>query len=386
MKKTTTSRIIAWIASLAVSISIFGIVMIDAQATETSVVKYQKVTSYEDFLDCIVNEEAPECEDSGYLFAGWYYYKDGEVGKPIYDSSEITDKSTEIAAKFVAARLTGIACQIRADATLDNVTSTKLRIVSTVDSGNYSKVGFNVYGRRQNADGTYKNWVMYEHNDAEGYVAESDKVYSGLYVYECDENGELQQTGEIKYPKDVFGADAEGFKFTTMSLSSIARANYSTIVAIKPYWITLDGTYVEGVGEYNRVQDGIDDIVNISVNLQTASNIAAGRLNVTYNASNFDYVGAEYGRVFEEMQFEAPVVVNNIGTIKCVGHVANVSENVENPNDIFVNLRFKKTPSNKLNRGEALFEIVLPESETDVWFCDRKEKPVTDVEVWDVYY
>ena len=202
----------------------------------------------------------------------------------------------------------------------------------------------------------------------------------------CDENGELQQTGEIKYPKDVFGADAEGFKFTTMSLSSIAKANYSTIVAIKPYWITLDGTYVEGVGEYNRVQDGIDDIVNISVNLQTASNIAAGRFNVTYNASNFDYVGAEYGRVFEEMQFEAPVVVNNIGTIKCVGHVANVSENVENPNDIFVNLRFKKTPSNKLNRGEALFEIVLPESETDVWFCDRKEKPVTDVEVWDVYY
>lgn len=376
MKKLYVKRIITGILSLAVVSSIFAGVVENVQATETTinVVKYQEV-KYEDFEKCFNQKEAPECtlegETSGYLFAGWY--KQNGTEAEAIASDEGIDETTTIIAKFVPARLTGVACQNGADVEEASVTSTDLRIVSAVDSLNYSEVGFNVYGREKNEDGTYDEWLMYGYGaDRE---AKSSTVYSGLYVYNMVD-GEAVKEGEPKTTADIFGENAEGFKFTTMNLTGIPKASYNTIVSIKPYWVTLDGTYVEGIGEFNRVQDGINDIVNISVNLKNASAIAAGMLNVRY-PSNFEFVEAECGRVFEEMSFNADDTTN--GIVKCVGHVSG-DENTENPNDVYVNLRFKN--NSDLQPGEAQFAITVPEKA----FCNMEEAIVTDVEAWDVRY
>lgn len=376
MKKAYVKRIITGIVSLAVVSSIFVAVVDNVQATEatTNVVKYQSVT-YDEFEKYFPEQKAPKCiltdETSGYLFAGWYK-QDGTKAEAIASAKGI-DETTTIVAKFVPARLTGVACQNGADVEVTDVTSTDLRIVSAVDSLNYSEVGFNVYGREKNEDGTYDEWLMY------GYGAEreakSSTVYSGLYVYKM-ENGEPVREETPKTTADIFGEDAEGFKFTTMNLSGIPKASYSTIVSIKPYWVTLDGTYVEGIGEFNRVQDGIDDIVNISVNLKHAPAIAAGMLNVTY-PSNFEFLEAECGRVFEEMSFNADDTANRI--VKCIGHVSG-NENAKNPNDVYVNLRFRETT--ELQPGEAGFAITVPQEA----FCNIEETIVTDVKAWDVRY
>ena len=227
-----------------------------------------------------------------------------------------------------------------------------------------------MYGRKLNEEtGKYNEWLMYRYGSDR--QAQSTKVYSGLRVY----SSETDYT--VKSPADIFGTDAEGFKFTTMLLRKIPSTDYDTIISIRPYWITMDGTYVEGMGEFDRVNDNADKIVNISVNLKQASAIAAGLLQVKYDTSNFTYQNADYGRVFEEMEIAEP----EAGTIKCVGNVSNTTSNSANPNDVYVNLRFKKTESNTLAAGEAVFAVTIPENN----FCNINEEYV-NVTTSDVRY
>lgn len=377
MRNKVEKRILATIIAFAVAISGF-LYMPEKKtlAAEEDVVRYQPV-AYSIFEDCITNKKAPECElsntsddNQGYLFAGWYT-TEGTVIKSV---SEVKQGATDITAKFVAAHLAGVACQVRADIKNESVEKTNLRIVSAVDSANYEAVGFNIYGRHDNdKDGIYTEWLMYRYDAAS--KAESKKVYTGLQVYKADAEGKLVADGAPKTPADVFGPEAEGFYFTTMSLNGIPKASYGTTVVIKPYWITLDGTVVEGLGEFNRVQDSIDGIVNISVNLKDVTDIAAGMLNIKYDEQKFVYQEAECGRVFEEMDF-----AQDGNTIKCIGNVSTV-KNAAEPNDIYVNLRFAKTDVNDLQLGQAEFTVeVLKEG-----FCDINEKIVA-VTAWDVKY
>lgn len=389
MRNKTTKRILSCLLMLAVILSGVTLVPTDAKAASSSVVQYQKVEAT-DFADKIAKHEAPACDmeqlsadASGYLFGGWFQFiDDNTVGTAITTVAEAGNVGY-VYAKFVPARLTGVSCQVGVDAETAN--STNLRVVSTVDSTNYKAVGFNVYGREKDTNGTY-DWTMYEYKLDDSNQAQSTKVYSGLQTYKFDTDGTTIIKGDIKKPEDIFGTDATGFKFTTMSLSGISNATdttegyYDTTIVIKPYWITLDGTYVEGTGEFNRVNDSpnitaTENIINISVNLKDADALAAGLLNVEYSNQNFTFVEAECGRVFEEMEF---VPSGNI--IKCVGNVSEIA-NSETPNDIYVNLRFKKTDTNALAVGNAEFTVTVPEN----GFCNIGESFV-DVAAWDVRY
>lgn len=345
-------------------------------AAEEGAVRYQPV-EYSAFKDCITNQKAPKCElsntsdnNQGYLFAGWYTTE----GAAIESVSAVEQGATNITAKFVAAHLAGVACQVRADIQNAGVETTNLRIVSAVDSPNYKAVGFNIYGRHDNnKDGIYTEWLMYSY-DADK-KAETKKVYTGLQVYNTNAEGNLVPDGAPKTPADVFGAEATGFYFTTMSLNGIPKASYGTTVVIKPYWITLDGTIVEGMGEFNRVQDGIDGIVNVSVNLKNATHIAAGMLNIKYDDQKFEYQEAECGRVFDAMNF-----AKDGNTIKCIGNVSAV-ENAAKPNDIYVNLRFKKIGTNASQMGQEEFAVEVSRK----GFCDIDEN-IADIAAWDVKY
>ena len=351
MREKNIKQLLAGMLAVLLTIAGVAIQPNKVQAEDNAVVTYVEVQDYNSFTTLIQNHTAPTKE--GYLFAGWYKVG-GNSRIAIKAADEVTETDT-IVAKYVRADMSGVGCQLNLAA--ENSTTRAMRIVSIVDSTHYSKVGFNVYGR-EDGEGVRDEWMMYEHNSERQAV--STKVYSGLCVYknetECD----------VRTPAQVFGSDAEGFKFTTMLLSGIPQADYSTIIAIKPYWITLDGTYVEGMGEFNRVNDFAEGIVNISVNLKQATTIAAGLLEISYDKSSFRYEGADYGRVFEEMEIQELTA----GTIKCVGCVTDATKNSDYANEVYVNLRFKKTDSNSLAAGSASFTVTVP----DNGFCSSEEK------------
>jgi len=372
---------------LAASVIFSGVVVTskEVKADNTAVVQYQKI-SVTDFKSNIEKHEAPKCdvtlfkdgskeEASGYLFGGWFKYTDeNTVGSVIRDASDVGGDSY-VYAKFVPARLAGVSCQVGVDAESNG--STSLRVVSTVDSTDYKAVGFNVYGREKDNSGTY-DWTMYEYNT--NSTAQSTKVYSGLQTYKLDTSGQIIKS-DVKQPKDIFGVDAEGFNFTTMSLSGITDDYYGLTIVVRPYWITMDGTYVEGTAEFNRVNDSPNitsepNIVNVSVNLKDVSDIAAGKVNISY-PEQFTFVEAECGRVFGEMEFN-PDTTNRV--VKCVGNITELA-NVEKPEDVYVNLRFRVDTS--VTAGQSEFVATIPEN----GFCDIDEN-IENIKVsaWDVVY
>lgn len=372
---------------LAASVIFSGVVVTskEVKADNTAVVQYQKI-SVTDFKSNIEKHEAPKCdvtlfkdgskeEASGYLFGGWFKYTDeNTVGSVIRDASDVGGDSY-VYAKFVPARLAGVSCQVGVDAESNG--STSLRVVSTVDSTDYKAVGFNVYGREKDNSGTY-DWTMYEYNT--NSTAQSTKVYSGLQTYKLDTSRDVVKD-DVKYPADIFGVDAEGFKFTTMSLSGIAASYYGLTIVVRPYWITMDGTYVEGIAEFNRVNDSPNitstaNIVNVSVNLKDVSDIAAGKVNISY-PEQFTFVEAECGRVFGEMEFN-PDTTNRV--VKCVGNITELA-NVKKPEDVYVNLRFEVNGS--VTAGQSEFVATIPEN----GFCDIDEN-IENIKVsaWDVVY
>ena len=379
MTKKITKKIFVTVLMFAVALAGFLYLPKNVQAGDATVIKYQEVSN-DVFIKKFANHEAPAYDytndntNTGYLFAGWY--KSNSNAEPITSAEGITGN---VYAKFIPSYLTRIACQVDMN---EGATTRNLRVVSIIDSTNYKAVGFNVYGRYDaDKNGTNETeWLMYAYSsDAENpNVAESTKVYTGLNEY--DENNNKT----TKTPAQVFGAAAEGFFFTTISLTNIGeRTNPNTQVtydfkdatmAVKPYWITLDGTYVEGVGEFNRVNDYANEIVNVSVNLKDATDIAAGMLNITVPAG-FTVQEVECGRVFEEMDSTSDGSI-----IKCVGNTA-AAKNSVNKNDVFVNLRLKSTASTV---GTSTFTVAEPVS--DESFCDIDEVFDTKIQAWNVVY
>jgi len=381
MKGKTVKRFIMGILSLTLVVAGCITVPTDAKAAGTGVVQYQKVEAAT-FKTCIETHVAPACDmtqltpdASGYLFGGWFKYVDDSTwGEVIKTSSDIGSDSY-VYAKFVPARLAGVSCQVGVDAEEKN--STTLRAVSAVDSTNYKAVGFNVYGRQKNGDEIYE-WTMYEYGTES--TAQSTKVYSGLQTYKYNSGKTEIVKDVVKQPEDIFGQDAEGFKFTVLNLSEIQSEYWGITIVIRPYWVTMDGTYVEGIAEFNRVNDSPNitstaNIVNISVNLKDVSRIAAGKMSITY-PEQFTFVEAECGRVFGEMAFDADTT-NRV--VKCIGNITEL-KNVEKPDDVYVNLRFEVNSS--VTAGESEFIVIIPEN----GFCDIDESTNVKVSAWNVVY
>lgn len=381
MKGKKVKQFISGLLSLPLVVAGCVTIPTDVEAAGTGVVQYQKVEA-ETFRTCIDSHTAPACdttqltsEASGYLFGGWFEYVDDSTWGEVIKTSSDIGNDAYVYAKFVPARLAGISCQVGVDAEEKQITT--LRAVSAVDSTDYKAVGFNVYGRQTISDKTY-DWPMYEYNTDS--TAQSTKVYSKLQTYKYNDEKTEVIKDNVKQPEDIFGQGAEGFKFTVMNLSQIEESYWGITIVIRPYWITMDGTYVEGTAEFNRVNDSpnitsTDNIVNISVNLKDVSKIAAGIMSITY-PEQFTFVEAECGRVFGEMEFN-PDITNRV--VKCVGNVTELA-NVEKPEDVYVNLRFKVNGT--VTVGQSEFAATIPEN----GFCNIDESTNVKVSAWNVVY
>lgn len=169
----------------------------------------------------------------GYLFGGWYL--DAEcVSKPVAD---ITKIETEAYALFVPETVLSVKAQI-SDALLDvqsAVSDGSIRFITSVDSLRYQKIGFKITYSGKDGQQVSKD-------------SSSNKVYEKLYAVGMNGGQTLEYT-----PK-VFHATSNYFKACT--ITGVPEAFYNTAFTVTPYWITLDGTYVEGVTATKVINDG----------------------------------------------------------------------------------------------------------------------------------
>lgn len=351
------------VSALALSIVAVGSVgMPNAvkAAEDTKEVKYVEFDNI-DPADYI-GKKAPECtlegnDGAGYLFAGWYEQTGDNTYSPIENETDLGDATGAVVAKFVPAQVLSVKCQNQVGTTAEMEGLANVRVISALDSKNYASYGFE-FTRANGAA-----WV-----DLGTYEPETLEVYSTFNYYE--KNGEENVLIDSYEPSDLFGADAG--HFTTCALEEIPRAAHGTIICIKPYWTTLDGVKVYGLSKFAHVEDGYLNYVNVPVNVN-AVNAAAGMLNVE-SANGLEFVGVEYGKLFDEMDSNV-VTSDDKVIVKCVGNTSDASD--KNGMDIYVNVRFKDTNTSAISK--YAFTVTNEE------FCDSA-KTISTPDVWNVKY
>lgn len=328
MKKNIANNLMRKVSAawLSLALAFSGAVLLPGisgrvQAAETETKTYY-TEPFNDIGKYIGTDEriAPKPTDEqhkDWIFAGWF--TDAGCGT-VCEST-----SGEAYAKFVPAGVLSVKCQIL-EGTSSQEPSGKLRIISTVDSLDYSKVGFDIV----------------VDDNARSY--ESTKVYTKIVA---------KDSGiAVDYAPSAFHENAEFF--LTGTLVNIPPTAASTPIQITPWWVTLDGTIVYGVGRYCRVADFYDGIYNIPIRLYSEEDIAAGYLEVAYDPNTFQYVGMENGSVFEKMD-----AADADGVIRCVGHNMTITSTAGNvkADGMYVNLRLQQKEDKSVSDGDIVFQV-----------------------------
>ena len=150
------------------------------------------------------------------IFGGWY--KDAALTE-YYESSPADQ--TAAYAKLVDPDVLSIQFQIKQGTTTDDE-STVIRILTTVDSLNYKKVGF-VVSYTKSSEGTSK-------------VFETETVYKKITG--------IDGIDAVEYAPTEFSS--ESIRFCAFNLT-VQNELFDTKVTYTPFWETLDGTIVYGI-------------------------------------------------------------------------------------------------------------------------------------------
>lgn len=321
-----------WAYLLALAVVLTGMTCFGAPIARAEEVCYTESIDITPYKEGIAPKPADPAH-AGWIFAGWFTDTTCTVA---------VDRETatgEQYAKFVPSGVLSAKCQVLNDTTSTSDTS-KIRFVSTVDNLRYQQVGF----KYQIAGGAEKSYTTTQ--VMKSIVANEGGVAFGYQPTVFDECSQY---------------------FITVTMKNIPNHAFATGIRITPFWVTLDGTEVEGVSRFIRVEDHYNKIVNVPVRLCDNAEVAAGLIGVRYNADKYDYVGYDNGTVFDSTKCN-----DYNGTVYCVGNVDDISKNT--PADgLFVNLRFQ-LKENQTNDGS--FEI------TNMDFCQNTEQfvPVSVVE------
>lgn len=370
-RKNLFKKLIAGVAAVAMVVTCSVIVPANVDAAVADTVTYENVSNISTYRSG-ATYTAPT--KSGYFFGGWY---DADGGKAL--TEEQANEATSAYAKFVPSYVLSVKVQNEAgtganddkqneDGTYDR---TSIRMVSAVDSWDYQKVGFKVLLNNDES-----KLVVNE----DGSPLETTKGYTGLKV-----SGKTEPVTA----KQLFGKAAE--YLMVWRLDDIADANDAKILNITPYWITADGTKVEGLTKYAHVEDGYKKLVNIPINLcDDAVKMAAGLLEMTYDSDNLEVYGVEYG-LFDS---DKMAYSDKGGSIKFVGNV-EVEDGDIAANGIYVNVRFsvKATVAEGVTKwkgtGESDFLTFEVNGEQ---FCNWNEELLVDdknvslIDAWDIQY
>lgn len=304
-----------------------------------------------------------------YVFGGWYTAKDlgTKTFTALKEGSITTNAITGKAnvegtyAKFVSAYVLSVKAQIditTANAGAGHTNKASMRVVSSVDSKDYQTVGFEIL--LANRTPLYKD-------KEEKTPLETNTVYTGLTA------------GDVRVePSALFGPQSAFL--SVWRLDNISPSYDSTIINVTPYWITADGTKVEGHMKYVHVEDGYMGYISVPINLCSVKQVAAGTLTITYpeglklvdNKIEFDGVFKEAEMTFHD---------DGKNTIQLVGNADVINTDVT-ATGIYANLRFTKGTSSYQGTGTGEF---LNFQVQDELFCNWNEDLVS-VDVWDVHY
>lgn len=332
-----------FIGLIVVAVAIAGFVMMPkmVEAEETVVKGENEIIFVQDsdnlnIQDYWANGKAPVRD--GYVFAGWY----SEASEDKYLTETAAAEATTAWAKFVPDYVLSVRAQIEAETKAADG-ATAIRVLSSVDTSVYQKVGFDIHLANK------KQLTMTDDNGKEVAPLATNKAFTNILV-----------NGSPVSATKTFGAASK--YFVVWKLTEIADINDSKIIYVRPYWVTADGTTVYGLAKYVHVEDGYEGYINVPINLMTGEAIAAGIVKMTY-PTDLEFVGFEEGRLL-------PVMLDNHATdgiIQMVGNTKEVDKNVS-ADGIYANLRFKKPET-------------LPTEEdfttTESDFCDWLEEEVT---------
>lgn len=325
--------------SLAVMVVMTGLSITTKAASDSVMYKSLSMKDY-------WGDEKVAPVEKGYVFAGWYGSESEE--QPLTSCADGNAYAKFVPATVLSVRTQANAENVEAKELKDVATGETLRVLSSVDSGKYQKVGFKVlFGTKEIDAGTN----------------EYTKVYNNLtYV---GKNGEVDNTTA----KEVFGSNAARHFFAA-DIISIAAVNYSNQIYVCPYWVTLDGTTVYGQASNVFLEDHCKDkdYYRASVNLFGGQDVAAGKVVAAYDSDSFEVVDVVNGRLFKG---EIESNKDTAGTVTIVGNASTVNEH-EKASDLLMTVRFKK----KSNAATDLKFIGFTSE-----FCDWSEDAVKDIVV-----
>lgn len=332
MKNKAISKLLKGVSIALVAVMAIGAGIVsysnEAQAATSDAnvpteIAYEKVSNAATYAK---DNKAPKVSEvsqlkEGYLFAGWYQ---DDKTTPYTNKDEVPDNAY---AKFVPAYILGVKSQVAYKDTKDSkdyktqVRSDSpfvtLRLVSAVDSKQYQEVGFTITAKKPNSD-TESTWNT--HTDYK------KKVYS-----------KLKQNGQDVSASDMFGKNASYF-FTYEVRNIPSGENFETAFYATPYWVTLDGTRVEGLSKYSHVEDYYEGLLSVPVYVKSSEKAAAGIVSVEFEKEKVTFDSYESGKLFEE----GLAVDHKDGTVKCVANVKDITSE-KSADGLFINLRFKMT-------------------------------------------
>lgn len=305
-------------------------------------------SNYYSIQEYYPTKTAPTKEN--YVFGGWYK-KEGETFEAlsVTEAGAIADGSnaTTAYAKFVPAYVLSVKAQNEENTVKGMTQDTSVRIITSVDSKQYRKVGFDIY--------LGNGAVLLTQDD--GSALETSRVYKGIKI----------GTSTTKTATEIFGNASQ--HVAVWELTDIIPENHTKIICVRPYWVTMDGTTVKGLTKYVHIEDQYNDYINVPINLLTGEEVAAGMMNLTYD-QELEFVDFKPGRLFTEMDFN---LNGENRTIQMVGNATTVDSHAT-ADGIYANIRFKK-PTSTTN-----FDVSVEE------FCDWTEKIVTTLKAWDITY
>ena len=304
MKKIFLTIFLSAICFLAMNTS-------DALASESSAFKSEQlsIATYTDTdAEGNITRTAPKPSANlgeaykDWIFAGWYTDANctTTVGKTVTEGTYY--------AKYVPSEVLSAKCQVSAETT-DTSPTSQLRIVSTVDSLKYSKVGFDIVFNNKT--------IQYS----------TSKVFSKIEA----------ATDGVAYGFSPNIFDLQSEYFITATLINIKNENFDEGFLIKPYWVTKDGTKVYGVSRYARVEDSYLGIVNVPVRLYSDNQAATGTATVAYDANKLQYLEYDTGYVFDTI--ESVDSTSNSGKVTVSAKTSSGNEVMTD--GMLVNLRFQ---------------------------------------------
>lgn len=277
---------------------------VQAEEAVTDTVLYVKEDNVSEYRsgDSYTYPKPTETGKENWIFAGWY---NGNTTDAVpYKATELKSlaEGAEVYAKYVPEEVLSVKFQTSAGTNAASETS-NLRMVSTVDSADYTTVGFSITA------------------NGKTLVTKSGSVYKRIKS--------AMEGLEYGYSPIIFDTDSE--YFMTATISNIKNKNFDRTYFVQPYWITQDGTTVYGVSRNVRVSDSYNEIANIPVRLY-AEQVEAGDITVAYPAG-FTFKESEIGNVIAADK--VTVADDGAGTI-----TITLTEAITNANGMLLNLRF----------------------------------------------